>query len=577
MKKLLLLTALCTLFSNHLMAAESGWYLYVWSNTLNTGGDLGQFQTTDMEGVFTLQGVTVSENGVKFCVRNASWSTQYGWSKDQEGSVSSTGVDVPLGITTSASGWLALAPGKYDVTFNLKTPSIRFDMFIEPHDEYPVPDLKDDYLRGGDISMLTYVESFGAKFYTADGTGKDVIDIMKENGCNIVRLRLYNNPGTPVTYNGTTYKVPEGYLDEADVLRLARRAKEKGMRVQLTFHYSDYWTNGAIQFKPKDWQNLSFEELKNAIYDYTAVFLRKMKLQGTTPEYVSLGNEIESGFLFGDATSMDAVNGGWNKPANQAALLGKASQAVRDECPNTQIIIHYTLSENVTANRYYTLLNNLKNNGYSNYDIIGASYYPYWTNQKPTMLNALANSMYQNFSKPVMIMETGYSWTQYRPSGRNGGDYEGQLHLNGTAYNEATKEGQKTFIQELQTVIKGNSHLLGYLYWDPIMVDQKVNGKWIETAWSYRQDGTNWWQDGNVVSNTTWFDYEGKALPVLDAIKEDWQATSISNTMHDKQLPSSDSPIYNLSGQRVAVSSSRAVLPKGLYVIDGRKVVVNHP
>ena len=64
MKKLLLLTALCTLFSNHLMAAESGWYLYVWSNTLNTGGDLGQFQTTDMEGVFTLQGVSAMPRGV---------------------------------------------------------------------------------------------------------------------------------------------------------------------------------------------------------------------------------------------------------------------------------------------------------------------------------------------------------------------------------------------------------------------------------------------------------------------------------------------------------------------------------
>ena len=76
-------------------------------------------------------------------------------------------------------------------------------------------------------------------------------------------------------------------------------------------------------------------------------------------------------------------------------------------------------------------------------------------------------------------------------------------------------------MQELQAVIKDSSHILGYLYWDPMMVEQKVKGKWIETTWAFKKSGNNWWQDGNVVGNTTWFDYEGKALPVFEAIKED--------------------------------------------------------
>ena len=64
-----------------------------------------------------------------------------------------------------------------------------------------------DYLRGGDISMLNYVEDMGARFYTASGMQKDPIDIMKENGVNFVRLRLYNSPGNEISYtvDATTY------------------------------------------------------------------------------------------------------------------------------------------------------------------------------------------------------------------------------------------------------------------------------------------------------------------------------------------------------------------------------------
>ena len=567
MKKVLLFLAIFSACFVQMQAVNSGWFLYIWSNTSNSGGDVGQFQTTTQNGVFLLEGVTTTESGLKYCIHNSAWSTCYGWADG--GSVNATGVDYPVAVATAATGWLALPAGTYNVTFNLSALTIRFDTAIESHDEYPMPDLNGDYLRGGDISMLTYVESFGAKFYDADGTEKDVIDIMKENGCNIVRLRLYNNPGTPVTYSNNTYKVPAGYLDEADVLRLARRAKKKGLRVQLSFHYSDFWTNGGIQFKPRDWQELTLDGLKTAIYNYTKQFLQKMKQQGTTPEYVSLGNEIESGFLFGDATAMDAVNGGWNKPANQAALLGKASQAVREACPESKIIIHYTLSQNIGWTRYKTLLTNLKNNGYTDYDIVGTSYYPYWTDQKPTMLNSLANNVYNNFGKELLVMETGYSWTQYRPSGRNGGNYEGQLHMNGTPYNEASKEGQKAFMEELHGVIEDNSHLLGYLYWDPIMVDQKVNNKWIETAWAYRLDGDNWWQDGNIVSNTTWFDYEGKALPVLEAIKAAADAATGLEIIDNGKLKIDNDDVFDLQGRR------RVNPTKGLYIVGGKKVVIS--
>ena len=451
--------------------------------------------------------------------------------------------------------------GTYDVTWDANNLTIRFDTHVTT--------TNDSYLRGGDISMLNYVEDFGAKFYDASGTEMDALDIMQQNGVNCVRLRLYNDPGQTVTYKegGKTYSyaLPNGYLGEDDMLKMARRAKAHNMKIELTFHYSDFWTNGGEQFKPKAWENLSFDELKQAVYDYTLDILQKMNAQGTTPGYVSLGNEIQGGLLFGyytaDKSQINNVNGYCDNMANVAALLAAGGKAVREACPDAKVVIHLTLSTAITTDSYKWFFDEMQKNSLD-YDIIGASYYPFWTNEKPSMLTSLANTMYARYGKPLLIMETGYSWTRYRPSGRYGGNYEGQLHLNGSVYNEATQEGQKAFMQELQSVIRNNSHILGYLYWDPVMVEQKVNGSWIKTGWV--QGGEN------QVGNTTWFDYSGKALPIFEVIKEaaNNDPTGISEKVIVKNEEFATAPVYNLAGQRVKT------MEKGhIYIISGKKLI----
>lgn len=554
MKKVLitLMLMVATVFLPTAMnAGETSWYLYFWSETYGLNGDAGQFIATDKDGVFILEDCVVPNNGLNFCVHNSDWSASYGW---KDASVETEGVVVGLASSTTASGWLALEPGTYDITWDANNFTICFDTHVTITNY--------SYLRGGDISMLDYVEDLGAKFYDAGGNEKDALDIMQENGVNIVRLRLYNNPGEQVTYkeNGKTYsyRLPANYLGEDDILKLATRAKNHNMQIQLTFHYSDFWTNGGTQIKPKGWESLTMDELKQAVYDFTYNFLQKMNAQGTTPTYVSLGNEIQGGLLFGTESEMDAVNGSYKNMANASALLAEGSRAVRKACPDAKVVIHLTLSEGVNVENYKWFFDEMQKNNLD-YDVIGTSYYPYWTNQKPTMLNSLVNTMYNRYGKETLIMETGYSWTQYRPSGRYGGNYEGQLQLNGSVYNEATKEGQKAFMQELQAVIQGNSHILGYLYWDPVMVEQKVNGSWIKTGWVQGGD--------NLVGNTTWFDYEGKALPVFEAIKEAAanDPTGISETFNDSRIIYNGSAVYNLIGQRVSSSY------KGLVISNGKK------
>lgn len=103
------------------------WYLYYWSSANNTGGDFGQFVTTDDDNVFVLKNVIIAESGLSFCVRDGSWSTMYGWS-DEGGSVDATGKDVKLATATQATGWLALPEGTYDVTFDTVNLTIRFDV-----------------------------------------------------------------------------------------------------------------------------------------------------------------------------------------------------------------------------------------------------------------------------------------------------------------------------------------------------------------------------------------------------------------------------------------------------------------
>ena len=105
------------------------WFLYLYSNTHGLNGDAGQFKTTDTPNVLTIEAVDITASGVNFSVHNQSWSTQYGWS-DAGGSVTATGIDYKLGAATSASGWLAIPTGCYDVTFNTAELTIRFDVHV---------------------------------------------------------------------------------------------------------------------------------------------------------------------------------------------------------------------------------------------------------------------------------------------------------------------------------------------------------------------------------------------------------------------------------------------------------------
>lgn len=358
-----------------------------------------------------------------------------------------------------------------------------------------------EFLTGGDITELSYVENCGGVYRDENGIEKDALQIMSENGCNFARIRIYNNPGKG-RGNGSHY-LPDGFQNVQSGLELAKRAKNKGMKIQLTLYYSDFWADGANQIIPYDWQNringMTDEEavaaLETLIYEFTEDTMRKMKAQNTVPEYVSIGNEIQNGILF--------PYGSTDNPQVLARFLNSASKAIRKTVPESKIVIHL----DGTLTQYYSFFDNCRDNNVD-YDVIGPSYYPFWSKNTVDEIVSFYNTLIDRYDKDILVMETGYNFTPLRADG-----YIGQLADNGP-YDHiypSSPHGQRGFLDELFGGLKSinGGRCVGALYWNPIMVNQSGVG-WAINEYNDKADV-------NVISNTTLFSFNKVALPAFDS------------------------------------------------------------
>jgi arabinogalactan endo-1,4-beta-galactosidase len=347
------------------------------------------------------------------------------------------------------------------------------------------------FLKGGDVSELPRLEYYGGKFRD-QGVAMDCLQILKNHGANIVRIRLYNDPGNP-DYFPANQLDPLGWQNPAHTLALCQRAKQLGLQIELTYHYSDYWSNPQAQYKPHAWTGLSFPALTNALYTFTRTNLMALTNAGIHPEYISLGNEIDGGILFPDGANTNAA--GWT---NFAVLLNAGYAAVKSVVPASQVVLHLSKVDAGSVNWFF---GNLKNLG-GNYDVIGCSYYPFWSGLTTDQMRTNINAWEGNFNRPVLIMETGYNWATNTCDG-----YPGQLSNNGPEFFPSTPPGQKDFLLTCFNDLKliTNGHCLGDLYWDPVFICVPGQG----------------WENGqpNVVGNTTLFDFNGNTLPSLDALQ----------------------------------------------------------
>ncbi|MBN8679858.1 MAG: glycosyl hydrolase 53 family protein [Chitinophagales bacterium] len=244
-----------------------------------------------------------------------------------------------------------------------------------------------DKMIGADISFLPELEAKGIKF-KVDGQEVDAIESLKAHGFNYVRLRVFHNPALPDGYSPKA-----GFCDLEHTKAMAKRVKKAGMKLLLDFHYSDYWADPGKQYKPKAWENLPFEDLKKALYHYTYEVMRQLKEQGTSPDMVQVGNEINHGIVWPE--------GSVAHPDSLAQLLCAGTAAVKAVEPATVMMLHMALGGQNDESVFF--VENMLRRGV-HFDVIGLSYYPKWHGTLDDLRDNL-HDLVQRFNKDVIVVE----------------------------------------------------------------------------------------------------------------------------------------------------------------------------
>lgn len=358
-----------------------------------------------------------------------------------------------------------------------------------------------DFIRGADVSMLKDIEDLGGEFYD-NGVKKDALEIMKNHGANYVRLRLWVDP-----YDSEGNSYGGGSNDFNTTLYLAKRAQEKGMKVLIDFHLSDYWADPGTQSKPKAWENLSYDELKTTLYNYMKNTLNDFKNQGVVPDMVQVGNETSSGILWDE----EKIGGDYTDFTQLAELLNQAISGVRASVGNqTKIVLHLDNGGNNSLYRWW--FDGVTGCGFDlDFDIIGLTYYPMWHGTMDDLQYNL-NDISARYNKDVMIVETAYAFTLADGDGLGSSFSPQDEEIGGYP---ASVQGQKDFMSDLESVIlnvPGNRGL-GFFYWEP---------EWIPVEGAYwgTEAGKEYIEDNGILSNP-WdnlalFDFNGNALESID-------------------------------------------------------------
>lgn len=312
-----------------------------------------------------------------------------------------------------------------------------------------------DYAIGADLSFLKQAEDNGFEF-KEKGKVKPGLEMFKEHGYQWIRLRLFHTPT----------ELPN---DLEYTIALAKEAKKMGYKFLLDFHYSDTWADPGKQYIPKAWENLPFDELVEAVYDYTLETMTAFRDSLVYPDMVQVGNEISNGFLWPHGK----LPANWDNFAQlmQAGINGVLASCGDQPCPRLMVHIDRGGNKEFTKNWYD------KFHTYNiRYDIIGQSYYPWWHG---SLLDLKENMhfMATEYKKDIILVEVAYNWTptEYKEK---------------APPFEESPEGQKQFLEEVNQIVLNtpDNKGKGIFWWEPAV------GRW----------GTR-----------SYFDKEGNVLPVI--------------------------------------------------------------
>ena len=359
------------------------------------------------------------------------------------------------------------------------------------------------------IDVSTYLEELehGAKYF-ADGVEVDPLDLFRTNGVTHMRVRLWHNPKDE---NGVEYLAGNCNLDK--VLKLSKLAVSKGYKLLLDLHYSDFWADPGKQFLPKAWRGYDLERLERAVYEYTVSVLRTFKDNGIALDMVQVGNEITNGFMWPvGKLEIDGKRGNYD---NFCTLFKAGVKAVREES-DAKVVLHLERSHDQEV--YEEFLTEMENHQVD-YDVLGASYYPYWHGTFDQFFANMNNC--KKFGKEIVVAELGYGFTT---DSYQLGDSGTRLVIDNATVSALemakryplTPQGQAEYVKDFIARAKENA-IDGIFYWEPLWIP----GKGI--CWASPEGQKYIGEDGkstaNEWANQCLFDYNGNKLPAFDQFR----------------------------------------------------------
>ncbi len=375
--------------------------------------------------------------------------------------------------------------------------------------------LPEDFMRGFDASMVSQVEENGGIYRSEDGSPKDIFKILKENGVNWIRLRLWHSPDATKSAGDNTLE---------RTFQIAKRIKANDLKFLLDIHYSDTWADPANQKRPAAWDSCAtIAELSEKVSEYTTMVLETLK--SAQPDMVQIGNEINPGMLVTNSSANSITEyaeptcSSWKSDEsakNLGAILAAASGSVRKFNPDIKIMIHLSSQKDDNLEWWFKKFPNL------DFDYIGLSYYPYYEHGTLDELKSNIKNLKEKTGKQILVAETSWAWTdewsdqtpnlfgdpQKIQGAKNLKNYIKKMKIqtstctdtNGTEENgiNATQENQTAVIQAILNAVS-TSGGCGVFYW---------GGDWIPA----KNIQNNW-------ENQAMFDFSGKALPSLSIFR----------------------------------------------------------
>ncbi|MFT3782645.1 MAG: glycosyl hydrolase 53 family protein [Nibricoccus sp.] len=302
------------------------------------------------------------------------------------------------------------------------------------------------FLVGADVSALPVMEAHHA-VYRIDGKKADGLSILRVQGFNCFRLRLFVDPNKKdVVTNDLEYTIA-----------LAKRVKALHAAFMLDIHYSDTWADPAKQFKPASWANLSYDELKAKVQSYTTEVLKRFAAEGVKPQLIQLGNEITNGMLWPEGHVEFTKADDHEAWARLGGLLRAAYAGLANAFPDEAkplAVLHIE-----SPNQFDRALWFCREATAAQvpFDIIGMSYYPDWHGSVQELSHCL-NGLAAEFKKPLMVVETAYPW-------KNDEHWKTRPHMTWPL----TPAGQRQFISEVYAAVKAVPNHLGrgVFWWYP--------------------------------------------------------------------------------------------------------------